>query len=753
MVKSGGRIAVLVVTVVGAAAVGGRTAQAQPVEKVDFARDVLPILQQRCYECHGAEQQKNGFRLDRRSDAMRGGTIAMIGPGNSDGSRLYHRLIGDRFGRQMPPDGALPASQIAILKAWLDQGAEWPDEYSGDVPPPAPDAAATEMMQALMAGERARFDRLIAVNHDAVNRKGPGGATPLMTAVLYGDASAVRALLECGADPNIGDQGGATALMWAVTDIEKTRMLVEAGANVNARSSLGRTPLAIAAGVPGAARVVKLLLDRGANPSVKVPGLFGDLNPLILAAYNGDEETFRLLVERGADLKAAGVPALALSLRARCSSCVETMMKQLGPEQFTATMVMAAPPRGPALATAMLLKVGADPNARDPEGRTMLMLAAASDALPTDIVKMLIEKGADVNARSQSGETALQMAKLRGDTGITRLLLAAGATDVALPAAPSNFAPAPSARAAIARSLPLLQRTDATFLAKSGCVSCHNNTLTAMSVAAARTRGFALDETVATEQEKKIAAYLGSWRDRALQGIAIPGDADTVSYIMLGLAAEQHSADRATDAMARLLKMQQRPEGFWRPLAHRPPIESSEIQVTALSMRALQVYAPALERAEYRRAIDRAAAWIASSTPHSTEDRAFQLLGLHWSGADRATIVNAGRSLAAEQRADGGWAQWPSLASDAYATGQTLYALAESGAMAVTDPAFTRGVDFLLRTQFADGSWFVRTRALPIQPHFESDFPHGRSQFISAAATNWAVLALTHAEARRSPGE
>ena len=73
--------------------------------------------------------------------------------------------------------------------------------------------------------------------------------------------------------------------------------------------------------------------------------------------------------------------------------------------------------------------------------------------------------------------------------------------------------------------------------------------------------------------------------------------------------------------------------------------------------------------------------------------------------------------------------------------------------MAVTDPAFTRGVDFLLRTQFADGSWFVRTRALPIQPHFESDFPHGRSQFISAAATNWAVLALTHAEARRSPGE
>ena len=748
MVKWDGRTAVLIAMVIGGVAAGGRTSQAQQVGEVDFARDVLPILQQRCYECHGEEQQKNGFRLDRRSDAMRGGTIAMIGPGNSEGSRLYHRLVGDRFGRQMPPDGALPASQIAILKAWIDQGAEWPDEHAGEVPPPAPDAAATAIMQALVAGDRARFERLVAGNHRAVNRKGPGGATPLMNAVLYGDAAAVRTLIECGADPNIADHGGATALMWAVTDTEKTRMLLEAGANVNARSSLGRTPLAIAAGIPGATPVVKLLLDRGANPSVKVPGLFGDLNPLILAAYNGDESTFRLLVERGADLKAAGVPALALSLRARCGSCVETMLKQLAPEQYTATMVMAAPPRGPALATAMLLKLGADPNARDPEGRTMLMLAAASDALPTDIVRMLIEKGADVNARSQSGETALQLAKLRGGTDITRLLLAAGAKDEALPAAPSNFAPVPSARAAVERSLPLLQRTDAAFLAKSGCVSCHNNTLTAMSVAAARARGVRVDEGVASAQATKIASYLGSWRDRALQGIAIPGDADTVSYILLGLAAEQRPPDRATDAMARLLKMQQRPEGFWRPLAHRPPIESSEIQVTAMSMRSLQVYAPATERTEYQEAIARAAAWIASSTPHSTEDRTFQLLGLHWSNGSRTAIVNAGRELLAEQRGDGGWAQLPSLASDAYATGQALYALAESGAIPVTDPAFTRGVDFLLRTQFADGSWFVRTRALPIQPHFESGFPHGRNQFISAAATNWAVLALTRVEGR-----
>jgi hypothetical protein len=165
--------------------------------------------------------------------------------------------------------------------------------------------------------------------------------------------------------------------------------------------------------------------------------------------------------------------------------------------------------------------------------------------------------------------------------------------------------------------------------------------------------------------------------------------------------------------------------------------------VTAISMRALQVYAPATERDQYERAIDRAAAWLATATPHTTEDRAFQLLGLRWSGRDRADIGKAGRALVTEQRADGGWAQLPSLSSDAYATGQALFALAESCAISVTDRAFTRGVAFLLKTQFEDGSWFVRTRALPIQPYFESGFPHGRNQFISAAATNWATLALT----------
>ena len=93
-------------------------------------------------------------------------------------------------------------------------------------------------------------------------------------------------------------------------------------------------------------------------------------------------------------------------------------------------------------------------------------------------------------------------------------------------------------------------------------------------------------------------------------------------------------------------------------------------------------------------------------------------------------------------RADGGWGQIPTIASDAYATGQALTAVAEAGSLAVTDPVYRQGVQFLLNTQLEDGSWYVRTRAVPVQPYFESEFPHGSDQFISAAATNWATMAL-----------
>jgi hypothetical protein len=280
------------------------------------------------------------------------------------------------------------------------------------------------------------------------------------------------------------------------------------------------------------------------------------------------------------------------------------------------------------------------------------------------------------------------------------------------------------------------------FLRKSGCVSCHTNNLTAMTIAAARNQGIHVDDGIAHAQIKKIAAYVESHRERYLQGLPIAGGPDTTAYILLGMAAERWPADPATDAMARYLKGRQGTDGSWRSFGGRPPLESSDIQNTATVMRAIQVYMPKPQRAEYDRTVQLAADWIAKAQPVTTEDRVFQIFGLTWAGGRQEMARKAARDLLREQRSDGGWGQTPLLPSDAYATGQALVALKEAGGAMSSDLSYKRGARFLIETQLEDGSWYVRSRTIPFQPYFDGGFPHGPDQFISAAATNWATMAL-----------
>jgi ankyrin repeat protein len=120
-----------------------------------------------------------------------------------------------------------------------------------------------------------------------------------------------------------------------------------------------------------------------------------------------------------------------------------------------------------------------------------------------------------------------------------------------------------------------------------------------------------------------------------------------------------------------------------------------------------------------------------------------QLLGMTWSGADRAHVRSLADTLARAQRSDGGWAQIPGRPSDAYATGSVLFTLEQIGARRTSDRAFQDGIEFLLKTQLPDGSWHQQTRRRgPGLPYFETGFPHGEDQFISYAGTAWATLAL-----------
>jgi hypothetical protein len=636
-----------------------------PAGKVDFRRDVQPILQQHCVSCHGPELQMNGLRLDRRADAMRGGSQSDIGPGNADGSRLYHRLIDTKFGQLMPPAGRLKDDEIETIKQWIDQGVEWPDDLSGEVPTPVVDPDASRLMAAIRQGDSPVIDRLLREVPRAANLRGPLGATPLMSAALYGDAALVNRLLTSGADPSATDTAGATALMWAVPDRRKMQLLLDAGADVNARSDAGRSALAVASGIVGAAQAVELLLEYGADPS---QWRTSDVSPLREAARVDDGDIFRLLFDAAGRPKSVGAPATYL--RTNCATCA-ALAGAGGP----------LPRRPPDPMPGPVQPI------YNPSESTVPTAVAVSSATPTTI------------------------------------------------------------RAAIERSLPLLQEVDVEFVKHTGCVSCHHNSVVAMAVATARANGYAVDETTAKSQLSVIGAYLETWRARTLQNHFIAGGSDTISYLLFGLAVEHYPPDAATDAQAIWLKRRQGADGHWPILTIRPPIESNDIEVTAVSLRALQAFAPPAQRAEYAAAIDRARQWLTTAKATATEERAFRLLGLSWANAPKDVVRKAAQDLLGTQRADGGWTQLDAgQLSDAYATGEALVALRESGGVGAADPAFRKGIEYLLRTQIEDGSWFVESRAVPIQAAFASGFPYGPHQWVSAAATAWAVTALALAK-------
>lgn len=100
------------------------------MSNVEFRRDVEPLFRDRCYVCHGPQQQMNGLRLDRRDDALRGGNSGpLIQVGNSEASELILRVTREAGRLPMPPVGKpLTADQIAMLRSWIDQGASWPKE-------------------------------------------------------------------------------------------------------------------------------------------------------------------------------------------------------------------------------------------------------------------------------------------------------------------------------------------------------------------------------------------------------------------------------------------------------------------------------------------------------------------------------------------------------------------------------------------------------------------------------------------------
>jgi ankyrin repeat protein len=272
--------------------------------QVDFRQHVQPILAQHCYSCHGPKQQQSGLRLDLRQNALRGGDYGpVIIPGKSSESKLILRLVNGAGGMQMPPTGPLAAEDIGILRAWIDQGGEFGDvEIKEAVAAKPVDPQPKALIAATRSQDLTHLRKMVGANPRLVRGQDAGGSTPLHHAAAFGNVGAIQVLLKAGADVNARNNRGATPLHWSAADAEKTRLLLDKGARINTQTETGRTALYLAASQSGREDVVRVLLDGGADPNLStLPGR----TPLMAASAEGEVTAMQLLLEKGANPKAA----------------------------------------------------------------------------------------------------------------------------------------------------------------------------------------------------------------------------------------------------------------------------------------------------------------------------------------------------------------------------------------------------------------------------------------------------------------
>jgi ankyrin repeat protein len=596
-----------------------------------------------------------------------------------------------------------------------------------------------------------------------VNLKDQKETTPLMYAAAFGSVDAMKILLDAGADVNAKNALSVSPLLWCAGDLEKVRLLVLKGADVNARSKQGQTPLLIAASHDGASEIVKFLLDKGADVSARG---FMNTTALLSATYANDTAIVKLLLQKGVDVNAKDATGETALMNAASYGNVEVTRLLLakgadvnavgvaeGQQMKNGlialglfTPLLLAVAHGGPEEVKTLLDAGAKVNVQDVRGMTPLMLAIGTDRADPRVVKLLLAKGADSAVKSKNGETAADWAKKFSNP---QILAALGIDNAQASSAPvvvvTDDRKLPTPREAVEKSLPMLQRTSASFLKEGGCISCHAQNLTAMAVSLGRTNKLAVDDATSAMQSKTVRLQWASFEPLLLQRVDPPGTMDSLMYSVLHLAVEGAAPDHTVDAIIHNIAGEQRKAGNWTIAGvARPPMEDGDFSRTAICLRSLSAYTLPGRKAEFDERIQRAAAWLKTSTPITTEDRSMQLLGLKWANVDRRELDERLKKLIALQRADGGWAQTPDLTSDAYATGQVLYTIHELGVSA-SDERYRRGVTYLLKTQLADGSWHVASRAPKFQPYFQGGFPYDHDQWISSSATAWATMALTHA--------
>ena len=629
-----------------------------------------------------------------------------------------------------------------------------------------------------LASLKARFAKGLPVD-----TRDQRGTTLLMHAAALGSPEAVKLLIGSGADVNARNDVDATALILGAGNPKKARMLVEKGADVNARSKLGRTPLMIAAGCDGCSATVKLLLDKGADPnaadkqgpepagapvtSPESPGRRRGVKPggtaLTAAARADNSESVKLLLAKGAapdtpdgegytplswEASNCNLEAVTLFLskgadaNAANTAGGEVKFGKIQLLQLTPLMLAATFCAPDVVKT--LLDAGAKVNAADVRGMTPIQFAVSSEAQNPAVVKLLLKAGAEVNAKNSVGETTLDWAKKFGSKEVIAALTAAGAREGAPYSAPR---PKPAGERtvsqAVENAVAVLQRSGTEFFLQSGCVGCHHQPAAAMATAAARDAGIHVDESAAKALVKMMEGESMFFNQPMLERVPIGGVTDGPTWKLMALGSERYPSSALTDGIVAYIAHHQRHDGsWWFGGVSRAPLEEGPVARTAMSLRVMQVFGTPAMKADLDLRIARARTYLTNAKAATSDEAAMQILGLYWAAGNASMVSSLGKALMGAQHPDGGWSQNRNLASDAYATGEVLATLKEAGILAASDAAYQEGVKFLMDTQGADGSWYVRSRAPKFQPYFQSGFPYDHDQWISSAGTSWAVRAL-----------
>ena len=329
-------------------------------------------------------------------------------------------------------------------------------------------------------------------------------------------------------------------------------------------------------------------------------------------------------------------------------------------------------------------------------------------------------------------------------------------------------------RAAVDRALPLLVRASSVEYPKHrDCFSCHNQGVPAVALTLARQRGFAIKQETLTAIAEHTEADLNSAIDDYRSGKGQPG-ARFARVTLFGrsmlpvgkpmrppvpwLTISRPSRAIAIMSRNRLIGRRRNSASSRRPRS--PYGVSTHLSQSCPPPRPAVEKRPARSRG-IRNRLSLTSGFCAVGEDEATRHRGPRLssLGLEVCWRPPSEIARAVGELLDKQKPDGGWSQLDeapktskaesgkgsnlakvnaanALVSDAYATGSAMGTLVLAGALDSGHAAYRRGLEFLLRTQRADGSWFVKSRSRPFQKYFESGFPHGPDQFISAAASD-----------------